>query len=541
MVTRKGSSGNVVGSANLKVTPVQQQISKLPKQAVTANVANFANRKTANLFQSAGPGSNTLSDINFLAPDYYHPELQPDQLLLPKSRREKNLWIRHFYENDPVVGSCIDFHTEVPISMIRLVTPDCKDHDKAKDILRFYEDKVVEKLELLDRLLEFSHEFHLFGVVHPFLEWDDEQKIWTNIIILDPNDVITRKFPFSNNVEMELQVPPDIINILNNPDPRFADIVANIPSEILEFVRHGKNLPLDTNPYAGSHISQIARRRSPYRNLGTAQIERVFKNLVYKDRLQNAQQAIADRNMSPKHLITAVDVNEDSLDNLREQVEFSLSDPDFAIIANYDVNWNLIGANERLLQIQGDLDYCDKQIMTGMGLTESLITGEGTFGGNYMNINIINERYLLFRSQLTNWVENHVFKPIAYHNEFYEDDGRGNRRLIYPKLQFNRLNLRDNTEAFGNLFNLYSKGSLDVSTILEMFHIDPIEVKRRLEKDMFTVNDPVFNDLIRSIYSELGRNMVGETDLLDKIAKYMRLRLKPEEPEPGAGPGEGGL
>jgi hypothetical protein len=522
---RKGSAGQVVGKPKTTITPVKVGGKEgLSKKATVANVSGFA--KTANAFQSGG----SFADINFVSPDYYHPELQPDQLLLPKSRREKNLWARHFYENDPIVSAGVDFHSEAPLSNIRLQLPESKDHGKAQEILAFYEE-MVERIELFSTLLQISHEFWLFGNCFPFAEWDDELKSWASVIVLDPNDVIVRKYPFSNNVDIELQVPPDITNIISNPDPRYAEILSDIPKEILEFVRHGRHLPLDTDPYSGSHISHIARKKSAYRNLGTSIIERVFKDLVYKDRLQNAQQAIADRNMSPKHLISAEDVGEESLEDLREQVEVALSDPDSAIVTNYAVNWQLIGANERLLQIQSDLEFINSEILSGIGLTPSLITGEGTYGGDYVALEVINQRYLLYREVLVNWVENNLFKPVAFHNGFYEKNSIGQRKLLYPKMRFNRLNLRDNTEAFSNLFNLYSKGSLDVSTILEFFHIDPIEVKKRLESDMFTVNDATFNDLMRSVYGELGREVVGRSDLLEKVLLYLNLQesITPEE------------
>lgn len=525
----------VLDGATTKPVNLNKSVSKSGKKSSVVRNESFGKSVTANYFQSNSLGGSSGGDISFLAPDYYHPELQPDQLLLPKSRRERNLWCRHFYENDPILAQAVDFHTEAPLSSIRLAMPECSDHKRAKMIFRFYED-MVERLELFDTLLAISHEYWLFGNVFPFSEWDDDTNTWSSVIILDPNDVIVRKYPFSKISDIELQIPPDITNIINNPDPRYADILSSIPNEILEFVRSGKNLPLDTDPYAGSHISHIHRKKSPYRQLGTSIVERVFKPLVYKDRLQNAQQAIADRNMSPKHVVTAPDVGEEVIDNLQEMVEFAMSDPDFAVIANYEVNWNLVGANERLLQIQSDLEYIDKQVMTGLGLMESLLTGESSYGGNLTLLGIINERYLLYRETLINWVENNLFKPVAFKNGFWEKDEFGNRKLIYPKLKFNRLNLRDSNDMFSNLFNLYSKGSLDIDTILEFYHIDSVEVKNRLERDMFTVKDPTFNDLIRSIYSELGRAIAGSTDLTERVSSYMNLRVKAEPEEEDSSP-----
>ena len=472
--------------------------------------------------------SEIKANVDYLAPPYYHPELAPSQLLLPKTRRERNVWCRSFYENDPIVAAAIDIHTEIPLSKIRLTLPETSDHDLARYVLGFYEE-MCEKIKLFQVLLDISFEYNLLGNCFPFAEYNEEKRMWDRIIILDPDYVEINSYPFSDLMRVELQIPEDVRSMILSPmtaDDR--RIVDSMPEDVVDYVKAGRNIPLSTDPYEGSHVDHIARKRSPYRGLGTSIIERLFKILVYKDRLRNAQDAIAERHMTPRNLIIAENTNEAMMEELRQQIEISFEDPDFAMICNYPVTWEIIGSQERLLSIRDEFEFIEGEMMAGLGVTRALLTGEESYGGAHVALDLITQRYLLFREQIQSYVENKLFKPIAWFNGFVENvDGR--ERLIYPKLAFNRISLRDNEEVFANLFNLYSKGSLDVSTILELYNIDAVEVRKRLEKDLFTINDSTFNELVRQLYTEVSGPLVQGTDFAQKLGGYLNFKFKDGE------------
>ncbi|MFA5999537.1 MAG: hypothetical protein WC783_00950 [Candidatus Paceibacterota bacterium] len=474
--------------------------------------------------------NNQSGNTTYTSPDYYHPQLTPQQLLLPKSRREKNLWARTFYENDPVVASAIDFHSELPLSRLRLEMPQCKDPRQAKTVYNFFE-HLCDEIDLFSFLLDLSHEWYLLGNVFPYAEFDEKRKVWSNIFLLDPDDIVVTPYPFTNFEKIELVIPGQIRDLLNSDDS--AEIMEHIPDEIISFVESGENIPLNTDPFEGSHVAHLARKRSQYRDMGSSILERVFKLLIYKDRLRNAQDAIAQRNMTAKHKINAPNVGLDVIDALTEQVYQSFEDPDQAVITNFDFGWDLIGAAERILPLQAEFEQIDGEIYTGLGLTKGLITGEQNYGSSNLIREVLLTKYTLFRERIAQYVQNNLFKPIARINNFIETNEFGEEVEIIPKLGFSRINLRDNEEAFGNLFNLYSKGSLDVSTILELYNIDPVEVNNRLKEDMFTINDSTFNELLRTVYQEIGRDLINTSDITDRVQTYLGLEKK--LPVPGGG------
>lgn len=58
-------------------------------------------------------GLNTLN-VKLANPTFYHPLFQPVNMLLPRDRRERNEWCRHFYRTEPLIATAIDLHTEYP-------------------------------------------------------------------------------------------------------------------------------------------------------------------------------------------------------------------------------------------------------------------------------------------------------------------------------------------------------------------------------------------------------------------------------------------
>mgnify|MGYP001275654850 CR=1 FL=1 len=113
---------------------------------------------------------------------------------------------------------------------------------------------------------------------------------------------------------------------------------------------------------------------------------------------------------------------------------------------------------------------------------------------------------------------------------FIEKNSWGDEFVLCPRLSFTRLPLRDSQDTFDALLNLYQKGSISIDVILEMFNIDPSDTQEKIEKDMFTVNDSTFNEVIRAVYGEVGRMLAEKTDIMERISKYLGLKVK-EEPK----------
>lgn len=552
---------------------------RLARRLRTSNVGGYGAIPTNSI-----SGANTV--LSGTSP-FFSPQLSTDFLELPQSLREKREIFRHFYNTDPIVGQAIDLHTELPLSKIRLAKPIPRTfpegfkspEDYGRYIQSFFT-RMVKRTKLFQRLITAAHHYHLDGNVFIFAEdgavevppevghsverkvqrtltdqgdgveeeveevsefpdredremayYQKAYKGWEKILILPIDQVRLTTFSFTDKVRMDL-IPSDrdrdLIEKAQAGDEYAESMVNEIPAEVREYIESGKLIPLSTDPDEGSFCYHLKARCGAGEELGASLLERVLRTLYYREKLRQAQTLIASRAMTPKRLIWGENLSDIDADDLREQVDLAMVDPDYSVVTNYEVHWEEIGARDRLLDLSGEYEITDKQLFAGLGVTESLLNGESTFSGDRVKLEVLNTRYLLFREVIQEYVEEYLFKPVARRKGFIEKDEWGDEVVLYPRLSFTRLALRDSQDTYDALFNLYQKGSISIDLILDLFNIDPVDTREKIERDMWTVNDAVFNEVIRGVNGAVGQMLADKTDIMERIAKYLGLTVKPE-------------
>ena len=544
-------------------------------------------------FGNMGGGSIRNADSSF-----YSPQLSTDFLELPQSEREKRELYRFWYNTHPIVGAAIDFHTDVPMSKIRLSLPKGSDVKRNKQILHFYT-RMCDRLRLFQTLYDGTHDYWLHGNVFIFAEDHDlsedvpeeliateveeeigevdyagrakkrtekrkelkpeterEQNIrkfvqenylgWERLQILPPEQVKLETFQYTNKTRMEL-IPSEkdrlvVMKAQENQDPEAAKIAEDIPAEIRDNLLNGQPIPLNTSPYddfmCSSFCYHLSHKKSAYDDRGISLLERCLRTLLYQDKLRQAQTSIASRAMTPKRVVWGDKMSEIDVEALRDQVDQALVDPDFTVVTNFEVHWDEIGSRDRLLDLSTEYDITNKLLFIGLRITESMLTGESTYAGERIHLDVMNTMYLLYRETIAEYVEKSLFAPVAEKKGFWEEDEFGNKVLLYPKLQFTRLALRDNTELQDFMFNLYAKGSLPISFILELLNIDSDETLDQLKRDMWTPNDANFNEFLRATLTKLGDTAVEETNVMEVVAKNAGLETKKDKDSRFGGKGE---
>lgn len=396
--------------------------------------------------------------------------------------------------------------------------------------------------------LESERLFKEFKVI----DRDPNYKGWKRLYVLPPDQVTVKKVVLSD--EPYIEFVPDTETrkaILRSQESDFVFTQdgrqplgpkPDVPPEILDKLQDNGAIPLDTDPYTGSHVYHMCNQKSPYQTYGVSILERCVNTLLFWDKLRQAQTSIASRHMTPFRIVWSPNLSEADVNDLREQVDLALVDPDYSIIANYEVHWEEMGSDGRLMNLTAEYEQCENALFAGLGVTRELMTGESTYQGNRLTLEILNTQYLLFRETLQEYVENYLFKPVAKKKGFVEIDKYGRERLLYPRLSFTRLAIRDNDSFFDQAMQLFNKGSVSVDVILEMMNIDPISTRRKVEADLFTTNDPAFNQFMVGVYQAAGNAAVERYDVLQRIAQYLDLSEVPMQPgqEAGAG-GMGGL
>jgi len=554
------------------------EVAKLPprkkKGGVSVKVGKLPKIMTAAMRRSASPltGSTTTGSGG----NFYSPELSTDFLELPQSKDEQRAYYRHFYDYDPFVGQALDQHEELPLSKLRLQKPLTKNKEMGKKAMRFCE-KWADRVDLLSRLMSIVHEFTLIGevwvycedtspdmpddvrcklyreitsdgdLVEKLEEYDDADerevnwlkknyKGWSAVRCLPPEQIHQESFGFTDSRLIEL-VPDaktrSLIERADQGDVQSQRIVETISPEIVEAIRESRSIPLNTDPDAGSFVHYIARKKSDYEENGKSILQRCLHMLVFRDKVRQALTSIASRHMTPYRLVYAEDMNEDQTEELREQVDMALMDPDYSIITNFQVNWEEIGADQRLPDWSWVWEFTDRQMYAGLGVTESLLSGESSYSGDRINLEVINTRYMLMRLMLQNLVEKQFFTPMCKRMGFVEEDEDGDMIVITPRLSFTRLALRDNSDTFDQLYNLYTKGSLSIDTIYDVLNLDPDTEHEKLAGEVLTIKDSTFNEALRGALSAAGNSVAEQSNLVEKLCEILGLEFKPPEEEGG--------
>ena len=552
-------------------------------------------RRQSRMLRQANFGVDNVLGANTLlsgSNNFFSPQLSTDFLELPQSLREKREIYRHFYNTDPVVGQAIDLHTELPLSKVRLAAPKprtCPEgfedaHDYGQYILSVFE-RMCKKIKLFQKLVMAVHHLWLDGTAHIFAEDSEVQvppevgyekkvttknvlkddgeaseesvadwverpdredaelkyyqkhyKGWDRLIVFPIDQVMVTTFSFTDKTRVEL-IPSDrdrtLIEQAKQGDPVAEEMVQEIPAEVREYMEGKKLIPLGTDPDEGSFVYTLMGRRSAGEELGQSILDRCLRTLYFREKLRQAQTQIASRAMTPKRIIWAEDISDTDSEELREQVDLALVDPDYSIVANYEVHWEEMGSRDRLLDLSTEYEQTERQLRTGLGVTEALLSGETLYSGDRLKLEVINTRYLFLREIIQEYVEESLFKPVARRKGFVEKDKWGEEVVLYPRLTFTRLPLRDSQDTYDALFNLYQKGSISIDLILEMFNIDPDDTRVKIEKDMFTVNDSMFNEVVRGLYGAVGSSLAEKTDVVEKIAEYLKLKIKAEPASEG--------
>ena len=209
----------------------------------------------------------------------------------PTKRKDLNEWYRFYYKHDPIVGTAIDLHVEFPLSSFSIT------HDDP-EIERFFND-VKEETNLEYILFLMGLEYYVVGECFPFGFVDNpaDPKTWTAFILLDPDFIRINTHPFvrgRKNFNIMMKPDADLKKIVTNgpKDKNTGPLYHDLPPDIIDLVKKNKDIPLEP-----LQVSHVKRTGNPFNVRGESIISRVMFSLMYRDKLKDAQWAIADRHV----------------------------------------------------------------------------------------------------------------------------------------------------------------------------------------------------------------------------------------------------
>lgn len=362
------------------------------------------------------PGGNSPNVSHTPSRKWYDPEWTGTALALPRTLSLLNRWRRFFYRYDPIVGGVIDLHSELPHSNAALLGIE-------DQYIQNHYQAAVDDIDLFNRLPEITREYLKIGEAFPYFRWDDSKGYFSSMILQNPDFIQIDQSRFADDEDRySLVIDPQLRTLIEQNDPQFKDYKRRLPLEFVRAIMYGEKLPLPFD--AKDLFVALVKRNSPTDIRGTSIIDRVFKYLIYEDKLLDSQIAIADNFIFPLRIIKIG--NEDftpspaQLDAFQELLAQKQFDPNFYLLTHNAVAYESHNLASDLMSAANEWERIDKIKMLALGTSQNFMTGESTYASAHVGYQTVLARYKAMRSYLVSRCLNPFFKTIAIRNEFFK-------------------------------------------------------------------------------------------------------------------------
>jgi len=456
-------------------------------------------------FNPLGPGGGGPSqDFARLAPQVRNPLLNVTNFYLPQDRKVLNQWIRYYDRFQPLVGNSLDLHSEIVVSPFDL---DMVDDDMVLDT---YKEMAFDGLDLFNKSVEMMREFYLIGETFPFLQWNEKDGTFDQLVVMDPDYVHIHPHPFVHVKDaMTFEIEPSEVlkEFVNSTDDIDMRLQRYLDPAVRTAITAGRMIRV--SPF---NLTALMKRASPYDNRGTSIVLRCIKDLFYEDKIREAQYAIADGHVAPRWIFKLGDPNKGILPRKADLIEFRKRllegwyDYNFAIVSSYALQIEVIGSAGKIMPLLNEYKYVEDRVLTALFTSKAATHGEGpTYANASVARLMANARYQNRRSMMENFFKLKVFTPVAKAHEFYVKlteaeqshgvrPGKDKRKLLLPNINWlNKLDLTDTIDFRTYISKMRDNAQIPMKTICRIFGLDYKEVERGLIAERGSVFDPLYN------------------------------------------------
>ena len=144
------------------------------------------------------------------------------------------------------------------------------------------------------------------------------------------------------------------------------------------------------------------------------------------------------------------------------------------------------------------------------------------------SLEVLRQRYLMFRDEMEFWIKQKVMKPIAEARDWTKmEDGK--KVLIVPRVQWNKLNLKDISDYMSKVSDAVTKQAASKTTLLKTLDMDPDEEYLLRRREM------IEDALLAKEKQSLNNYTIAELSSMDE-----KSTIEDRKPPVGAQPAPGG-
>lgn len=439
-----------------------------------------------------GPNVRTANSINTIttAPNFYSPFLTPSSFQIPNARREVYLWANWWRNNEPKVAAAISFLTNFVFTGWKL---EC-----SSTYVKDYFEKLVERLNFSKWLPEICKSYYLLGDAFVLASldcehchgtgWDSEKNeeckhdgaSWRSLSLLNPDSVLKNPGMIDQDGSYVYRPSAEEVRVVNERQPK--EIYDAIPDNIKKLIMKGD--PIKLNPLSIQHFKHGSNSWEDY---GTSLVRPLFPILTYKDKLRQAQYIIAERHITPIKIVKIGSENrpasQEDIDNVQDELASLANDPNLTLVTHHNFELDWYSGYTKVGALTGEFEEINSEILDGLMLSKALLGGSDS-GVSYSNAQVsllaMHRRLEAFRNEVAHWIENKIFKSVAEWNGFVVEGERGQDELVYPKIKFDDLQLKDDSQKLQTMQTANQAGVISNVSLIEAFGLDVDQEIERL-------------------------------------------------------------
>ncbi len=464
---------------------------------------------------------------------------------------------RLIYLTHPILASAIDIYSQFPLTGMELT---CKD----PALVDFYGVQFFDRLKYDTVFLKkFGREYWTVGEACALGSFNDVLGIWEEDELLDPDSVDVRQSPFFRDPFYYIKLPEHLRKLIQDRSPKweYEALVREYP-ELLQFAGDEARMP----------VSNVLLRHSkfeadPFNPRGIPIMLRAIRSIVQEEKLNAAQDAVADRLYTPLVLAklgaSATDLGTNSpwVPTEPEMEEFeTLLDAalaaDFRVLTyNFAVEMDTVFGREVVPDFNSDFDRLIDRQLQPFGLSRTMLMGAGqgeTYAADALNRDLV--------TQLLTGYQNGVIRAhyreralvVAEAQGHFDYEERGGKKypimeeaveidpatgdyiiveqpkLLIPDLQIKAMNMHDEEESRKLMEALRESGV-------------PISMKRRLtniDVDLDAEIDLVADEAVKLAVAKAQTDLDTYKALRNEglpIPVELRAMFEPKAGVPGGG------
>jgi len=216
-----------------------------------------------------------------------------------------------------------------------------------------------------------------------------------------------------------------------------------------------------------------------------------------KYRIMDAMYVSAKRYITPREWLTIQgpeSENKASLPPTNEQMDWAAqiigaytSDTPFVLPAGW--NWNYLGAEGKVLKVEGLIEKCDDEIRTACGVSRTFTSGAANvpaYATSKLQAGVMYKQLREVQEAAARAIEGSILQRFCLFNGFFADDGT----LIAPKVMFKTLPIQGDDSVEKKIETLGQFGWLSPQTAWEFEGMDGYQEHVRINQARMDMVEP---------------------------------------------------